>query len=195
MTLEEVSYIAAIVGAVVALFGFPLLGIQLFLARGQRRDSIRLSTSQVLLAADAVFASHADVAAKLRPGGEWHNSSTHPTDSELSLVEPYLGVFERIFIAYRAGQVDPETLDQLYGYRLKNIWGNQRITSAKLQNEYLKKQWARLIALTYVLEERQGKRVTGHTDTYFPQDLFNRKELRKFARPTELLHVITLQRR
>jgi hypothetical protein len=43
----------------------PLLGWQPFLARSQRADAIRLSTSQVLLAADAVLTSRADVAAKL----------------------------------------------------------------------------------------------------------------------------------
>jgi len=64
-----------------------------------------LSTAQVLLAADAVIATHAEVAARMRPLGEWAGESgvIHPTDEELALVEPYLGLFERIFIAYEAG--------------------------------------------------------------------------------------------
>lgn len=70
-------------------------------------------------------------------------------------MEPYLGVFERIFIAYQAGQVDAETLDQLYGYRLSNIWAKQRIVDDKLQNNALKRYWKRLIALTYMLEARK----------------------------------------
>ncbi len=188
MTLADVSDVAAIVGAIVALFGFPLLGWQLFLARSQRADAIRLSTSQVLLAADAVLASHADVAAWLRPGGAWPASGDYPTDDQLSQVEPYLGVFERIFIAYRAGQVDAETLDQLYGYRLANIWRNQRIATVKLQHERRRTQWARLIALTYVLEGVRGGRFAGHTDTYFPDHLFDRRrarELRPGASVTE----------
>jgi len=181
MSLEEWSYIAAIVGALVALVGFPLLGWQLFIARSQRRDAIRVSTSQVLLAADAVLATHADVAAKLRPRGAWSDEEgkKHPTRDELPLVEPYLGVFERIFIAYEAGQVDAETLDQLYGYRLANIWANRRIVDEKLQKDSLKVYWKRLIALTYVLEAYRGERFGLHTDTYFPADLFNRRSARK----------------
>lgn len=181
MSLEQWSYIAAIVGAFVALVGFPLLGWQLFIARSQRRDAIRLSTSQVLLAADAVIAMHAEVAAKLR-GGDWagEKGKEHPANqAEFALVEPYLGVFERIFIAYQAGQVDAETLDQLYGYRLSNIWANQRIVDDKLQNNSLKKLWRRFIALTYVLEAHRRKRFPLHTDTYFPADLFDRRSSHK----------------
>jgi hypothetical protein len=175
ISLEGMSSIASIVGAVVAVVGFPWVVWQLFVARSQRRDAIRLSTSQVLFAADAVLANHVDIARKLRPGGEWADDAgaVHPTNEELSLVEPYLGVFERIFIAYQAGQVDAETLDQLYGYRLANIWANQRIVDTKLQNVYVKAFWSRFIALTYVLEEFRGKRFPLHTDTYFPAALLN----------------------
>src|SRR5436305_34265 len=106
MSLEQWSYLASIVAAVFAVIAFPVLGWQLWMAFSQRRDAIRLSTSQVLLAADAVIATHAEVAAKLRRG-DWagENGKKHPTgEAEYSLVEPYLGLFERIFIAYQAGQ-------------------------------------------------------------------------------------------
>jgi hypothetical protein len=181
MSLERWSYIASIVGGLIALIGFPLLSWQLLVARSQRRDAIRLSTSQVLLAADAVLATHSEVARKLRPRGDWAGdaASVHPTDDELSLVEPYLGVFERIFIAYQAGQVDAKTLDQPYGYRLANIWANQRIVDTKLQNDYLKPFWSRIIALTYVVEAHRGKPFPLHTDSYFPADLFDRRSARK----------------
>src|SRR5260370_18991067 len=114
--LEKLSFIAGIVAGLMAIVGFPLLGWQLFVARSQRRDAIRLSTSQVLLAADAVLASHAQVAANLRPGGVWHGEhgelgQIHPTNEELPQVEPYLGVFGRIFIAYEAGHLDPAAVD------------------------------------------------------------------------------------
>jgi hypothetical protein len=100
---------------VIALIGFPLLFLQLRVARLQRLDAIRVSTSQVLLAADAVLATHAQVAVKLRPGGGWDDDegAIHPTDAELPLVEPYLGVFERLFVAYQGGQVDAKTLDHM----------------------------------------------------------------------------------
>jgi hypothetical protein len=175
--LETLSYIASIAGAMVAVIGFPLLYLQLRMARLQRQDAVRLSMSQALFAADAVLATHAEVAVKLRPGGDWAGDAgaIHPTNSELSLIEPYLGLFERLFIAYQAGQVDAKTLDQLYGYRLANIWANQRIVDAKLQNDYLKKSWDGVVALTYVVEAHRGKPFRLHTDTYFPAELFDRR--------------------
>jgi hypothetical protein len=183
---EKLSFIAAIVAALMAIVGFPLLGWQLFVARSQRRDAIRLSTSQVLLAADAVLTSHAQVAVNLRPEGDWYgkHGQIHPTDEELPAVEPYLGVFERIFIAYQAGQLDPETIDHLYGYRLRNIWENKRIVVTKLQNERLKASWSRAIALTYVLEAHRGERFKGHTDRYFPKSLFDYCSARRIWRAT-----------
>jgi hypothetical protein len=182
--LETLSYIASIVGAVVAVIGFPLLYLQLRMARLQRQDAVRLSMSQALFAADAVLATHAEVAVNLRPGGDWAGDAgaIHPTNSELSLIEPYLGLFERLFIAYQAGQVDAKTLDQLYSYRLANIWANQRIVDTKLQNDYLKKSWDGVIALTYVIEAHRGKPFPLHTDTYFPADLFDWRSAHRIQR-------------
>jgi hypothetical protein len=42
-----------------------------------------------------------------------------------------MGVFERIFIAVAAGQVEDEVVDQLYGYRLANIWHNKKLVRVK----------------------------------------------------------------
>ena len=103
----------------------------------------------------------------------------HPTIEELPLVEPYLGVFERLFVAYRVGQVDPEIFDDLYGYRLDNIWANKQIVKLKLQNDALKKKWRGIIALTFVLEAQRGKPFSMHTDTYFPAELLDRCSARK----------------
>ena len=193
MSLEEWSYIAAIVGALVALVGFFFLWWQLKIARAQRGDAIALSTSQVLLLADAVLATHAEVAAKLR-GGHWVDEKGEElpkSPEDFSLVEPYLGVFERLFIAYQAGQVDAATLDELYGYRLDRIWANQQIVNVKLQSS-LKTRWRRLIALTYVLEAHRAKRFPFHTDTYFPKDLFNDRSARKIHQrvPPPIDHVV-----
>jgi hypothetical protein len=181
MSLEKLSYIAAIVGALLAVVAFPFLIWQLRVARSQRREAIGLSAGQVLLAADAVLATHAEVSIKLRAGGDWADAAgdTRPTKDELPLVEPYLGVFERIFMAYHAKQVDAKTVDQLYGYRLANIWANKRIVEDKLQDDRLKKSWSRIIALTYVLEAYRGKPFQLHTDTYFPADLFDHCSARK----------------
>lgn len=176
MTLERWSWIASIVAGLLAVIGFPAIVWQLYMGRQQRADAVRLSTSQVLLAADGVLAAHADVAAKLRPLGEWHSSTTHPDASEMKLVEPYLGVFERIFIAVSAGQVADEIVDELYGYRLHNIWNNPQIVARKLQHNELKYRWKRIIALTYTVEAFRSTRFENHTDTYFPSELFDRRQ-------------------
>jgi len=176
MTFEKWSWFFSIVAGVVALIGFPAVWLQLRVPRQQRRDAERLSTSQVLLAADGVLAAYADVAEKLRPGGEWEqDSKKRPTEDELGLVEPYLGIFERIFIAVDAAQIEDEVVDQLYGYRLANIWKNERLVEVKLQHPTRRQEWKRLIALTYVVEAHRGRRLHGHTDTYFPSDLFDRR--------------------
>ena len=172
-------------GGLIAILGFPIVALQLFIARRQQKDAIRLSKSQVLLAIDAVLANYWEMNVRLRPLGPWageKNSRTHPTEEELPLVEPYLGVFERIFVAYQIGQIDVETIDQLYGYRERNIWANQRIVERKLQNPMLREAWRRLIALTYVLEAHRGEVHPLHTDTYFPAQLFGRREARKIRR-------------
>ena len=159
----------------IALIGFPLLFLQLRVARLQRLDAIRVSTSQVLLAADAVLARAGRREAAARRGWDGDEGAIHPDKNELPLVEPYLGVFERLFIAYQARQVDAKTLDNLYGYRLANIWANQRIVNMKLQNDDLKRSWNGIIALTYVLEAHRGEPFPLHTDTYFPAGLFDRR--------------------
>ena len=51
----------------------------------------------------------------------------------------------------------------------------------KLQDPHKRTQWARLIALTYVLEELKGSRFAGHTDGYFPAHLFGRRRAREIS--------------
>lgn len=188
---EHISYIASILAAVAAVVGFPILFLQLQLANRERRDNAkqaedqrkndaRLTTSQVLLLADLAFATHRSVNRRLRPGGAWYKCKVNPDgDYEWSLVEPYLGVFERMFAAYQAGQADAEMLDNMYGYRVANIWANERIATVKLQNERLKYDYRRLIALTFVLEAWRGRRFLNHADHYFPAELISQEELQE----------------
>jgi hypothetical protein len=178
VTLEQWSWIASIVAGLLALVGFPVVVWQLLLGRKALTNAVQLSTSQVLLAVDGVLAAHAEVARKLRPGGEWFGSENSPRDDELPSVEPYLGVFERIFIAFAANQVGLEVVDELYGYRLKNIWKNKRLVNVKLEDDQLKYEWKRLIALTYMLGAYHKKRLEGHTDNYYPKELFKRRQTR-----------------
>src|SRR5208283_3989487 len=80
---------------------------------------------------------------------------------------------------YAAGhQIDSETLDQLYGYRISNIWNNRQIVDMKLQNNGLKTSWKRFFALTYVIEALRGRRFRLHTNEYFLAELFNHRTAR-----------------
>lgn len=168
MGLDALGQISAIVSAGIALVGFPMILLQLRVAERQRKEAIKLSGSQVLLALDAVLATYQEVNRNLRRGGLWYRSNEHPTEQELPLVEPYLGVFERLWIAYSIGQIDIGTIDHLYGYRIGNIWANPRIVAAKLQNPELRSGWSMFIALTYALEA--GGRLEGHTDKWQPSE-------------------------
>ena len=168
MSLDTLGQISAIVAAAVALIGLPMVLLQLRVARQQQLDAIRLSGSQVLLAVDAVLAEYKEINEYLRPEGIWHRSTVHPTTEELPLVEPYLGVFERLWIAYTVGQIDIATIKHLYEYRIRNIWVNPRLVEDKLQHQENKAGWSMLIALTFALE--QGTPFEGHTDNWQPPE-------------------------
>ncbi len=178
MSLESLGQISSIVAAVIAIIGFPIVILQLRVASGQRCDAIKLSGSQVLLAVDAVLAVYQDINRTLRPGGEWHASTEHPTVEELPLVEPYLGVFERLWIAYSIGQIDLNTIEHLYLYRVINIWKNPQIVKMKLQNKETREGWSMLIALTYALETKtqNGRPFEGHTEDWQPQEWIKWRE-------------------
>lgn len=171
--LEKLSWIFSIIGGVAAFIGIPAL-------LWQRRLAQKLSTSQVLLAVDGALAAYADVHEKLRPGGLWERrGKVHPTDDELGRAEPYMGIFERIFIAVKAAQLKDEIVYELYGYRLANIWNNDRLVETKLQDAERKSRWKHLIALTYVVEAHCGTRLKGHTDGYFPAKLLGKRRAKR----------------
>jgi hypothetical protein len=130
-----------------------------------------------MLAADAVLSVYREISVNLRPGGIWYgkNAEVHPDGNEMPLVEPYLGVFERIFLAVDYGQVPIGIVRDFCGYRVKNIWANDRIVKDKLQHERFKHSWKHFIALTYVLEAA-GERFPHHTDRYFPDNAFQDPE-------------------
>jgi hypothetical protein len=168
MSLDNLGQLSSIVAAVIAILGFPVIFLQLRVAGQQRHDAIKLSGTQVLLAVDAVLAVYQDINRNLRPGGDWYRSTEHPNDDELPLVEPYLGLFERLWIAYSIGQIDIATIEHLYGYRIRNIWANPRLVETKLQNKRLRGGWSMFVALTYALEA--GKSFEGHTDDWQPPE-------------------------
>ena len=168
MSLENLGQISSIAAAAIAILGFPIVLWQLWVASQQRREAIKLSGSQVLLAVDAVLASYQEINLRLRPNGSWYRSTEHPTKEELPLVEPYLGVFERLWIAHSIGQIDIDTIEHLYSYRIKNIWVNPRLVETKLQNRQVRDGWSMFIALTYALEA--GKPFEGHREDWQPPE-------------------------
>jgi hypothetical protein len=161
-----------VLSTVVAIIGLPLIIRQLWVAERQRLEAIKLSGSQVLLAVDAVLAAYQQINVNLGLLGDWHRSSKHPDVKELRDAEPYLGAFERLWIAFTIGQIDIKTINHLYGYRLRNIWVNPRLVEDKLQNKETRDGWSMLIALTYALELeiQKGKRFEGHTDNFQPPE-------------------------
>lgn len=166
MSLDALEQISTIVSAAVAVVGLPLILLQLRVARQQEVDAIRLSGSQVLLAVDSILTSYKEINALLRPGGAWCASEERPTDAEMPLVEPYLGAFERLWIAYSIGQIDINTIEHLYGYRIQNIWANPRLVKEKLQHPIRRQKWWMFLALTCALEEVM--RIPEHTDSWRP---------------------------
>ena len=128
-TLAVVTSFATAVGALAAVAGILYAAIQL-------RASRKLAKGQFLLRLDERFDKHDDVNRKLRPSGVWAKPDAGPSsDSEWATVDGYMGLFERINVLVRDGIMDMETVNKLYGYRVRNIAANFRIRQAKLEIE------------------------------------------------------------
>lgn len=174
MSTADLALWASIVSALVSIVGFPLVIAQLMIARQQQRKAIQLTTSQTLLSLDAVLASYSDVASKL--SSSWaHPNEVNPTAEEFPKVNPYVGLFERAYVAHKVGQVDVPTLRALYDYRLWNIWNNHRIVEDVLQNAERRGHWDYFLALTILLEADRGCRYPLHNDDYYPTELLAAK--------------------
>jgi hypothetical protein len=172
VTLDRAAQIATIVAAVIAAISFPLIILQLWVARRQLRDAADLSGSQVLLAIDALLAGYQDVTNKLGSGGAWERSNEHPgTDEEWLLALPYVGTFERLWVAYTLRQVGLEDLDHLYGYRIEHIWGNESIAQRLYQN---RSRWWMFHALTNHLEDYREDKFPNHKDRWDPPQIKRR---------------------
>jgi hypothetical protein len=106
-------------------------------------------------------------------GPDWQ-----PTGKEMSDVEAYMDVFERIQILVEQGSVDIATVDRLYSYRVINLTRNRHIVREKL--EIKGEFWSDFCALWRELEgcpywRRNIKFLTKHdirippeAPSYFP---------------------------
>jgi hypothetical protein len=163
--LDKGAQVATIVAAVIAAISFPLIVLQLWVARRQLRGAADLSGSQVLLAVDAVLAGYQEITDKLGSEGAWERSNEHPTAKEWGLVAPYIGTFERLWVAYTLSQVDLKVLEHLYRYRIEHIWGNKLIAQRLKRNP---SGWWMFHALTNQLEEYSGKKFPNHEERWDP---------------------------
>lgn len=73
----------------------------------QIRQFSKITRGEFLLHLDEMFQQHQQVHLQLRPGGEWADGSAGPKEKEeWSIVERYMGLFERINILVSDGIVD-----------------------------------------------------------------------------------------
>lgn len=124
--MEDIATIATAVGIILTGVGLIFTGLQV-------RDARRVAQGEFLLRLDELFRDHHPVHLRLRPGGEWAGSEKGPqSPAEWAEVEAYMGLFERINLLIERKIVDKETVDRLYGYRIRNIVANDVIRQAKL---------------------------------------------------------------
>jgi hypothetical protein len=157
LTADRISAGAAIVAVLLTVIALIYAVIQVRIAHKEREDTQRAAFTQVLLQIDALLVSHRDVHAKLRPGGRWHQSRYHPrSPRQWAETEQYMGVFERIHAALQNKQVELERVEELYGYRVGNIWANRRIRKEKFEKRG--EGWKSFIELTGWLEWQRKKK-------------------------------------
>lgn len=103
-------------------------------------------------------------------------------------MEPYLGVFERLWIAYSISQIDIATIEHRYGYRIRNIWANHCLVETKLENKDRRGGWSMFIALTYTLEDGKPveERIKEHTDNWQPREWLTWRKQKDKSLPAQL---------
>jgi hypothetical protein len=132
------------VGDEIALIAAVLTGIAVTVALWQLRDSHKAAAVQMAqsnqyakgqnwLLLRSVLTHYDDVHAKLRPSGDWYESSMKPdTTEDWARTELYMGVFEFAKELTDTGMLDREHLRDWYRYRIKNLLANPRIVQYKL---------------------------------------------------------------
>jgi hypothetical protein len=83
--------------------------------------------------------------------GQWRDAADRPTDEEMPAAIAYMGLFERIKIMIDHEVLPADVVNQLYGYRVGNIWSNDRIMREKLVK--LSGEWQDFLKLVKCMEE------------------------------------------
>jgi len=130
-----------------AVVGVPLALIALLYTTLQLRNRVRVDRATFQLELERMIQTHDTVHTKLRPGGEWSSQDSGPdTKEEWAKVEEYMGFFEHSELLIRAGVLQEEVFEVIFGYRLDNILHNRLIVIEKLIGRR-RKYWELFIAL------------------------------------------------
>jgi len=160
-----VGAIAGLLAVAVGVFALWYASKQVKLGREQRRDASSSGLGQFLLQLDDAMQRHQAAHLKLRPGGEWYNSTDRPADNEMAEAIAYMGLFERVNIMIDLKLLPASVVNRLYGYRVGNIWANDRLMCEKLVK--LSGQWQDFLNLVKSMEkERNEEYVPGRWMRY-----------------------------
>jgi hypothetical protein len=146
---------ATVIGVFVAAISVVIASLSLVVTAVTNVFNYRTNRAKLWLDLRAGFARHDEVHKRLRPGGDWFESPTHPsTHTEFAEVESYMGLLEYCEIMMSDRLIDEETFRRLYSYRLYNILNNPMIFTNKLVIE--RDNWTDFLALCHRMEIETG---------------------------------------
>lgn len=161
-----VGAMSGLLAVAVGIFALWYASKQVKLGRDQRRDASRSALGQFLLQLDEAMQRHQVAHMNLRPGGEWYNTTDRPADNEMAGAIAYMGLFERIKIMIDSRLLPGDVVNRLYGYRIGNIWVNDRLMCEKLVK--LSDQWQDFLELVRCMEkERNEEYMPGRWVKYY----------------------------
>lgn len=161
--------LATFIAIAISALGLMLTAAGLFYAGRQYRNSQRVAEADFLLRLDEMlFSQHDSVQKLLRPGGKWADGANAPSSTEeWSMIESYLGMFERIKMMLDCGLLEIDAIERFYGYRIRNIVTNHVIVKAKdllavedwialSERDRNAHPWKHFIELWHALEKYRG---------------------------------------
>ncbi len=161
--------LATQIAIAISAIGLLLTAAGLFYAGRQYRNSQRVAEADFLLRFDEMlFSQHDAVHKLLRPGGKWAGGASAPSSAEeWSMLESYMGMFERVKMMLDCELLEIDAIDRFYGYRIQNIVANHEIVNAKTllaegdwkklsHRERNAHPWKHFIELWHALEKYRG---------------------------------------
>ncbi len=115
--------------------------------RKDRADRLKIAKSDFMLSLRKMFSYHDEIHFKLRGNtGNWAAGipEEDQTNKNFAKIDSYLGLFELCYQMYKNDMLNIDEFNNLYGYRLKNIFNNKDIFKRiNLEKEY----WQDLLEL------------------------------------------------